>query len=188
MPKLVIVGNGPVGEADHSKLVDAADCVIRFNHCQTYISNQLGSKTNILALRKGHIDVRKKPKLIFPPKVLERAIEFRVYDCWDLSSPEMPDYAKLYPPMAGKLRMLDTTWLLKAREALRDGECDHKYWKAPTIGFIVLLHVLDDPAFADHDIALVGFTWKTVWKKHPQYGEKQLCVAFAEEGKIRLMD
>lgn len=184
MRKLVVVGNGPVGETNHSELVDSADCVMRFNHCQTYSSNQLGSKTDILALRKGHID----KKLIFPPEVLEQADEFRVFDCWDIAPVEMPDYAKLYPPMAGKLLFLDTSWLCKARAALRDGECEHKSWKAPTIGFIVLLHVLDDPDFVDYDdITLVGFTWKKIWKHHPQHGEKQLCEALAKAGKIQLV-
>lgn len=189
MPKLVLVGNGAVGKTDHSKLVDAADCVLRFNYCQTYISGKVGTKTDILVLRKGHVDTKEKPKLIFPPAVLEQTNEFRVFDCWDATPKEMPNYAKLYPPMAGKLLFLDTSWLCKARAALRDGECEHKSWKAPTLGFIGLLHVLDDPDFVDYnDIVLVGFTWKKIWDGHPQLGEKQLCAALAKAGKIWLAD
>ncbi len=187
MPKLVIVGNGRLDE-DYSAVVDAADCVMRFNHCHTFSSNWVGTKTDILALRKGYLSVPGQAKLQFPSEVLDQASEFRVFDCWDIAPVEMPDYAQLYPQMAGKLLFLDTSWLVKARAALRDGECEHKSWKAPTIGFIALLHVLDDPDFVDYDdIVLVGFTWKKIWNGHPQFGEKQLCEQLAKDGKITLV-
>jgi hypothetical protein len=183
MPKLVIVGNGPVGDKDHSELVEAADCVLRFNHCQTYLSGQVGIKTDILALRRGHLG----KKLHFPSKVLHQAREFRLYDCEEHPPAKNFNYAKRQPLMAGKLRPMDTTWVKNARMVLRDGVCDHANWKSPTIGFIVLLHVLDEDPFTDYDTTLVGFTWKKLWRKHPQLGEKQICERLARTGRIKLV-
>lgn len=188
MPKLVIVGNGPV-EKDHSKLVDGADYVMRFNFCSTYTSGKVGTKMDILAMRLGYASKHKKRAWsIFPPGILERFNEVRVYNCRGPSDKYKFDYAKRYPGMAGKLQMLDTTQWEKARAVLRDGACDHGNWESPTVGFVGLTHVMSDDRFANYDITLVGFTWGFVGTLHPQLGEKQICTALAKAGTIRLLD
>ncbi len=187
MPKLVIVGNGPV-EKDHSKLVDTADRVIRFNFCSTYTTGMVGTKMDMLAMRQGHGHWHlKRAWSIFPPGILGQFNEVRVYNCRGPAGRHF-NYISRYPEMAGKLQMLDTTQWEKARAVLRDGACDHGNWENPTIGFVGLTHVLSDDRFANYDILLVGFTWKVIDEFHPQHSEKQICEQLAKAGTIRLLD
>lgn len=195
----MIVGNGEV-DPSHSKLIDAADLVIRFNDCRS--AGAGGEKTDIVAvcntgrpakaMTQGDVwrnnpcvqraseiwCVRDGAKfLAMRPSILQRHPELEDF-CEDFT-----DGYKAIAAETGKtLHMISAA--VHERVDADLVAFDPGDYVVPSSGLIVIAHVLQDMAVPGDDIALTGFG-HVGWELHPFAAERRLVNSWIAHGYLR---
>jgi hypothetical protein len=194
--KIVIVGNGEVGEGQ-AGIIDAADFVIRFNDCRSYRTG--GSRTDAVAVcNTGR-----------PAKAMLGSPEWRAHpgvvstrEIWSVRDPEK--FAAMRAPLAvshpdlddfcddytdafaafcaetGKAHMVIGKTVHEAVDASLSAFEPAPY-VVPSSGMIVTAEVLDK--YAEAEVMLAGFG-HVGWEWHPFAAERQLVDTYVAAGRL----
>ncbi|MBX4888122.1 Urease operon accessory protein [Rhizobium bangladeshense] len=196
MKKIVIVGNGEVGEGQ-AGIIDAADFVIRFNDCRSYGAG--GSRTDAVAVcNTGR-----------PAKAMLCSPEWRAHpgvvaarEIWSVRDPEK--FAAMRAPLAvshpdlddfcddytdefsafcantGKTHIVIDKSVHASVDASLSAFATAPY-VVPSSGMIVIAEVLNK--FVDAEVMLAGFG-HVGWEWHPFAAERQLVDSYVAAGRL----
>ncbi|MBB2696558.1 Urease operon accessory protein [Rhizobium phaseoli] len=195
--KIVIVGNGEVGEGE-AGIIDAADFVVRFNDCRSYGAG--GSRTDAVAVcNTGR-----------PAKAMLGSREWRTHpgvksarEIWSVRDPDK--FAAMRAPLAvshpdlddfcddytdafsafcaetGKMHVVIDTSIHEAVDASLSAFAPAPY-VVPSSGMIVIAEVLSK--FPGAEVMLAGFG-HVGWEWHPFAAERQLVDSYIAAGRLR---
>ncbi|OWV79365.1 Urease operon accessory protein [Rhizobium sp. R635] len=194
--KIVIVGNGEVGEGQ-AGIIDAADFVIRFNDCRSYGAG--GSRTDAVAVcntgrpakamlgspawraHPGIVAAREIWSVRDPKKFAAMRAPLAV------SHPELDDFCDDYTGAfgafcadAGKTHVVIGKALHEAVDASLSAFAPVPY-VVPSSGMIVIAEVLDK--YTEAEVMLAGFG-HAGWEWHPFAAERQLVDTYVAAGRL----
>jgi hypothetical protein len=195
--KIVIVGNGEVGEGE-AGIIDAADFVIRFNDCRSYGAG--GSRTDAVAVcntgrpakamlgsrewrtHPGVVSAREIWSVRDPKKFAAMRAPLAV------SHPDLDDFCDDYTDAfsvfcaeTGKTHVVIDTSIHEAVDASLSVFAPAPY-VVPSSGMIVIAEVLN--TYADAEVMLAGFG-HVGWEWHPFAAERQLVDSYIAAGRLR---
>lgn len=200
---LVVVGSAPCS-VDYRVLIQRADLVLRFNECKQF-GGHVGTHTDILCVNNVGAPARRfiatRPLLD-----LEAVRSARLWFprhagvCVDHVSRMMQDH----PGLRSQWEDLDFQDYAAEIVTANDlGHCSAEYFTqdlnkrvyrtleqlaaqpffAPSTGMLALARVLEDPAFADHRVHLIGFGFSG-WPGHPWQAERALVANYVWLGRL----
>lgn len=195
--KIVIVGNGEIGEGSAAE-IDAADFVVRFNDCRTFGSG--GTRTDAVAVCNtgrpgkgmlGSAAWREHPAVqaageIWSVRDPEKFAQMRAPLA--ISHPELDDFCDDYTSEfsafcadAGKTHRVVQKEIHDAVDAALSDYAPSPY-VVPSSGMIVIFDVL--AAHPDAEVAIAGFGHQG-WEWHPFAAERKLVDRYMAEGRLR---
>ncbi|MBX4926952.1 hypothetical protein ABID08_004682 [Rhizobium binae] len=195
--KIVIVGNGEVGE-EQAGIIDAADFVIRFNDCRSYGAG--GSRTDAVAVCNtgrpakamlGSRDWRTHPGVksaceIWSVRDPDKFAAMRAPLA--VSHPDLDDFCDDYTDAfsafcaeAGKTHVVIDKSMHEAVDASLSAFAAAPY-VVPSSGMIVIAEVLSK--FPQAEVMLAGFG-HVGWEWHPFAAERQLVQSYIAAGRLR---
>lgn len=194
--KIVIVGNGEVGEGQ-AGMIDAADFVIRFNDCRSYGAG--GSRTDAVAVCNtgrpakamlGSPEWRAHPGVVAAGEIWsvrdpEKFAAMRA--ALAISHPDLDDFCDDYTDAfdafcaeAGKTHVVIGKAVHESVDASLSAFAPAPY-VVPSSGMIVIADVLDK--FAEAEVMLAGFG-HVGWEWHPFAAERQLVDSYIAAGRL----
>ncbi|SCB60561.1 hypothetical protein GA0061105_111132 [Rhizobium aethiopicum] len=194
--KIVIVGNGEVGEGQ-AGIIDAADFVIRFNDCRSYGTG--GSRTDAVAVCNTG---RPAKAMLGSPEWLAHPGVVAAREIWSVRDPEK--FAAMRAPLAVSHPDLDdfcddytaafSTFCAETRKAhIVIEKSVHESLDAslsafapapyvvPSSGMVVIAEVLSK--LAEAEVMLAGFG-HAGWEWHPFAAERQLVDSYIAAGRL----
>lgn len=195
--RIVVVGNSRLDQ-DHSKLVDSADCVIRFSKLLHYNDGLTGTKTDVVVLRAAKAFVWEKDVYV-EQKMVKFMSEVRNFQPWNdckefwiggkylNHSTDVQPYILHYPRIADvPLRLMHISALSEFCFGHYRGENDGPI----TNGIITILHLLSIRALLPWTIQLVGFKHfdDSIAPCHNVDKDKELLQNLAQMGYIEMRD
>lgn len=163
-----------------------SDLVIRFNAVDNQSATWTGRRTDVLYIR-GH----GRPAYMFVERAipfdgvdrpLRVMLDFYRYDRPDLDAYDGVDYTEQVSEKNGFMSAsyLDEAVVIRSRALLRaEGSR-----LIPSLGFVALVHVLEDPALAAHDKYIAGFGFSG-WNGHPWAVEKRIVERWLASGALK---
>jgi len=195
MDAVVIIGNGIV-EKNFSGFVDSSKYVIRFNWLLNYKENT-GSKINALALAsaKQHMIDFCNPLSVPLKDHLDKFCD--VLSQVDTLLFPIPDANR---SCFERLKRIDAfiSYYSLQEKTIKNYFCEDSYLKAlkeygwneayvaPSSGYTVTRNVLDDVAFNNFKVYLLGFNWEG-WIGHPWYNEKMVIEQLAASNRLEIL-
>ncbi|MBB4236065.1 Urease operon accessory protein [Rhizobium esperanzae] len=194
--KIVIVGNGEVGEGQ-AGIIDAADFVIRFNDCRSYGAG--GNRTDAVAVCNtgrpakamlGSQEWRDHPGIVAAREIWsvrdpEKFAAIRAPLA--VSHPDLDDFCDDYTDAfaafcaeTGKTHVVIGKVVHEAVDASLSAFAPTPY-VVPSSGMIVIAEVLNK--FADAEVMLAGFG-HAGWEWHPFAAERQLVDTYVAAGRL----
>ncbi|OWO95218.1 Urease operon accessory protein [Rhizobium esperanzae] len=194
--KIVIVGNGEVGEGQ-AGIIDAADFVIRFNDCRSYGAG--GSRTDAVAVCNtgrpakamlGSPAWRAHPGIIAAREIWsvrdpEKFAAMRAP--LGVSRPELDDFCDDYTDAfaafcadAGKTHVVIGKAVHEAVDVSLSAFAPAPY-VVPSSGMIVIAEVLGK--YTEAEVMLAGFG-HAGWEWHPFAAERQLVDSYITAGRL----
>ena len=204
MRSLVVVGNASLG-ADYSRLVDAADIVIRINDCKNH-NGKSGSKSTMICANNTGVPARRacarKPYLTnelcraaseywFPRSgpvhrtyIRQRAIEYPESEFVDFSKQlvfhnQLEGKAITYPSAEFNVRVFNTLLAEMRRLGMMIP------FVCPSTGFLAIEYAMTSPRFFDFRKHLLGFGFDG-WKGHPWQVEQSVVAHYVRQSKLLL--
>ncbi|MBB4190627.1 hypothetical protein GGE45_000110 [Rhizobium aethiopicum] len=194
--KIVIVGNGEVGEGQ-AGIIDAADFVIRFNDCRSYGAG--GSRTDAVAVCNtgrpakamlGSPEWRAHPGIIAAREIWsardpEKFAAMRAPLA--VSHPELDDFCDDYTEAfgafcaeTGKRHVVIGKAVHEAVDASLSAFAPAPY-VVPSSGMIVIVEVLNK--YAEAEVMLAGFG-HAGWEWHPFAAERHLVDSYITASRL----
>ncbi|MBB2693619.1 UNVERIFIED_ORG: hypothetical protein GGI63_004504 [Rhizobium esperanzae] len=195
--KIVIVGNGEVGEGE-AGIIDAADFVVRFNDCRSYGAG--GRRTEAIAVcntgrpakamlgspewraHPGVVSAREIWSVRDPEKFAAMRVPLAV------SHPDLDDFCDDYTEAFGafcaetcKVHVVIDKSIHEAVDASLSAFAPAPY-VVPSSGMIVIAEVLSK--FPGAEVMLAGFG-HVGWEWHPFAAERQLVDSYIAAGRLR---
>ncbi|WP_064695489.1 hypothetical protein [Rhizobium aegyptiacum] len=194
--KIVIVGNGEVGEGQ-AGIIDAADFVIRFNDCRSYGAG--GSRTDAVAVCNTG---RPAKAMLGSPEWLAHPGVVAAREIWSVRDPEK--FAAMRAPLAvshpdlddfcddytaafstfcaetGKAHIVIEKSVHESLDASLSAFAPAPY-VVPSSGMVVIAEVLSK--LAEAEVMLAGFG-HAGWEWHPFAAERQLVDSYIAAGRL----
>ncbi|MDI1230975.1 MAG: glycosyltransferase family 29 protein [Methylobacter sp.] len=200
MYHIVVIGNADIN-SDHSKLVDSADLVIRFNEARNYASGLTGHKCDVLCLANTSHPGRtfSKYKTIKKLHFIKDVIDIwfpHPFDCtakqfwlkpFNKKKFKKTDYSK-FILKENELKQKNILFLNEDLffEACMDLNIIQPSNLIPSSGYMALKYILKQYGTASVKITVLGFTF-TGADGHPWHEEKKCVQAFSQAGLITLL-
>ncbi|MEI4484536.1 MULTISPECIES: Urease operon accessory protein [unclassified Phyllobacterium] len=192
----MIIGNGTVDER-HARTIDAADFVIRFNDCRSYVTS--GTRTDVVAVcNTGRpakamlesLEWHNHPAVIGATEIwcvrggakfaaMRPFINILHPELWDLCDDKTQDFHRFCADTGKKcveIGLAIHEWVDGALQAF-----DPAPYIAPSSGMIVIASVLQ--LFPSAMTTIAGFS-HVGWKHHPFVAERQLIDSYVGAGKL----
>jgi hypothetical protein len=195
---IMIVGNGDIAQ-EVAPVIDGADMVIRFNGARNF--ETAGNRTDVVAV----CNTGRPAKAMLSDTAWCESVPVR--DCsaiWSVRDPQKfmeikPDILENFPDLTdffddytedferfsahrGKAHVVFSAQTHDGVEKEIKAYQPERY-VVPSSGIMVMAHVLNDPAFADDEIAFTGFSHQG-WNGHPFEAERQLVNAYVASGRL----
>jgi hypothetical protein len=194
--RIAIVGNGEIRE-DAAGIIDAADCVIRFNGCRSYGAG--GTRTDVVAVCNtglpaktmlGSAEWRAHPAVVAASEiwsVRDPAKFAELRPLLALSHPELDDFCDDYTDGFGAFSAGAAKTHRVIGRAVHEA-IDHALlafapgrYVVPSSGMIVIGWVLEQ--FPGDEVVLAGFG-HAGWEWHPFAAEKKLVEHYVAAGRV----
>lgn len=200
MKKLVIIGNAPVKKhffsikaKNYASFVNKADLVIRMNKCQNYRKGT-GKKTDVLAL----INRGKPARRLSTSFEIKKEITKNCSEIWFTRPQNLPEKNpfELMPDESDKLlnyQILQNkktefiSWDLYLELLQKINNSAEKTLFEPSSGWCIIEKILKEKRFETYEKYLLGFTWEG-WQGHAWEIEKQICLKYIQEKKLKLLN
>jgi hypothetical protein len=196
--RLVVVGNAPTpdrreaidqaGASRISRLIDQADCVVRFNSVRNQDKEWTGRRTDILYIRGQGRPACQFGEIAIPFAGVDRPDSaIVVVDLYRYQRPGQDTYAgaDFTAEIVARngfhsFSRLDPTTMATARRLVRKAGRR----MTPSLGFIALVHLLGTRRFADHEKYLCGFVFEG-WRGHPWAEEREIVRGWIETRRLK---